>query len=76
MHTPKSTTTLFEGDQVIMYGREPLLRKIITRPAGQAGDEEHHREVENQRRSEGKATGDDKKPTILKTVKSIFRRKK
>ncbi|HEQ71613.1 MAG TPA: potassium transporter TrkA, partial [Spirochaetia bacterium] len=35
--TPKSTTTLFEGDQVIMYGREPLLRKIITRPAGPAG---------------------------------------
>lgn len=74
--TPKSTTVLYEGDQVIMYGRESLLRTIVTRQPGEAGDADHEHEVENQRKKEGRELLPKPRRTLLGTVKSIFKRKK
>ncbi len=77
--TPKSTTVIYRGDQVIMYGREPLLRTIVDRPAGEAGDQAHREAVEDQRRIEGKpleAAPVVLKPGWLRAVRSIFKRKK
>ncbi|MBN2351671.1 MAG: TrkA C-terminal domain-containing protein [Spirochaetales bacterium] len=70
--TPQSTTVLYEGDEVIMYGRAPILRSIITRPAGEDGDRAHREAVEAQLRMEGKETGTAKKPGILRGVRSLF----
>jgi uncharacterized transporter YbjL len=74
--TPKSSTIIYEGDQVIMCGREPQLRRITVRPAGKEGDEEHQKEIENQLRYEGKEIPVGKKGTLFGTIKSIFHRKK
>jgi hypothetical protein len=75
--TPKSTTVLYPEDQVIMYGREPHLRMIITRPAGAPGDADHRTAVELQRRIDGKpVVAAPGRPGFLGAVKSIFKKKK
>lgn len=49
---PRGETRLSAGDTVIMYGPSPVLENLDERAAGSAGNWEHHKAVDNQRRAD------------------------
>ncbi|KGE73411.1 TrkA C-terminal domain-containing protein [Spirochaeta lutea] len=51
---PRGSTSIYEGDEVILYGREEVIRGLSDRPVGEAGDTQHLQAVEVQRVFEGK----------------------
>ncbi|MBN1525949.1 MAG: TrkA C-terminal domain-containing protein [Spirochaetales bacterium] len=78
MGTPKGSTEIYSGDTVILYGREPLLRRIVVRPNGKKGEEEHLQAVDEQNKFEGKhveKSGEKSNSGIISKMRNLFRRK-
>lgn len=57
--TPGPTTSLHEGDHLLLYGHESVLADLVSRPRGAAGDEQHELAVERQRLRRAHESADD-----------------
>lgn len=58
---PKPQTRLYEGDRVVLYGREQALKRLEARRGGEQGDREHGRAVGDQRRHMAKQEREEDK---------------
>ncbi|ADK81425.1 TrkA C-terminal domain-containing protein [Sediminispirochaeta smaragdinae] len=52
--SPKGSTFIYDGDELILYGRDERIRTLTDRKAGEKGDTEHREAVDAQNKIEGK----------------------
>lgn len=52
--SPRGDSVVFGGDELILYGREKILRELGNRKAGTVGDEAHLQNIQNTREQEGR----------------------
>ena len=74
--SPRGDSVLFAGDHVTLYGRESVLMKLAERPAGDSGDEDHNRNVEERRKLEGRLPDTAAAPARRRTgPRGLFHRR-
>ena len=85
--SPRGETTVYMGDELIIYGREDALKSISERRHGPEGDLQHKLSIEQQLRLEGKRPKHPRKkamkrseektskPAKIGTLGKIFKRK-
>ncbi len=71
--SPRGDTVVYSSDELILYGRERILREIGSRPAGTEGDHLHLENVNTAMESEGRLPHEKKARKNI--FKSIFKRK-
>lgn len=62
--TPYGDTKIKTGDQLIVYGRETILKDLEKRKKDLAGEQQHERAVEEQEREKAKQEREDKESRV------------
>ena len=71
--SPRGNTVIYSNDELILYGREKILREIGSRPPGPEGDTVHLENVTAAMESEGRLPAEKR---VKKGIfKSIFKKK-
>lgn len=65
--TPQGSNSVFEGDTLLLYGREQSLRTLDSRPAGEAGDAIHLEQCSEHSQMQG-GTQKEKKEGLFKRL--------